>query len=1066
MDHISEILKAFVEEITTSIKKGDAREESFYPAFADMMGALLEEVGKQGIHITTLPKRTEAGNPDFRLWDGTSKIIGYVEAKKPGADLDSIEESEQLQRYRNAFPNVILTDFFEYRQYKDGELTDRVSIGRPFVATRLGEIPPVENADPFTALLEQFLSHSVPRTLRASSLAKELAKRTRFLEHVVEHELVEEKNRELDGYFEAFRQYLISGLQEKEFADLYAQTVAYGLFAARTRHAGDEPFTRTNAVESIPGTIGILHDVFEFISYRELPENIGWIVDDIAEVLDAADITKIMKRYYDEGLGRDPVIHFYETFLTEYDPGLREQRGVYYTPEPVVDYIVRSVDRILREDFDKPMGLADSSVTVLDPSAGTLTFLAKAMKLAVNTYATKYGKGGVKELIKDHLLKNFFGFELMMAPYAIGHLKMGFILDELGYQLDDDERFKLYLTNTLEMEDLEQTSLPGMASLSEESKAAGKIKKEEPVLVIMGNPPYSGNSYNKGEWIDTLLKEGYSHPNGHNDDGYYTVDGKPLDERNPKMLQDDYVKFLRFAQWKIDQNGQGIVSMITNHGYLDNPTFRGMRESLMHSFDEISVLDLHGNARKKETTPDGSRDDNVFDIQQGVAINVMVKNKGTAKRVRRGDVYGLREEKYDWLHGVHVRHDDYEEISPESPLYLFTKFDPRVQAKYNRFTRISDIFKVYSTGVKTHRDDFVIDMDEEALIRRISTLLDPKYSDEEIRLLYDLTDNRDWKMSEKRKSLQNIENWKSYLTEILYRPFDVRNIFYHSDAIDFGREEVMKHMLAGENLALITPRQFKEEPGGFITDIIAIHKTVSAYDTNYYFPLYIYPGIDGDDNNSSRSRPNSTMMMVFEGDAEYSTQRPNIDKTFYGLLENTYGERPAPEQILYYIYAVLYAPTYRGTYAEFLKSDFPRIPFTRDHDLFTEFAGLGQEMTGLHLMQSERLNDPVVKFQGEGDNTVHQSKKIGRDYRADKERVYINKDGQYFEGIPEAVWNYQVGGYQVLDKYLYDRRDRRLNNEEIQHYCRVATALYHTIELQKAIDEIYPRVEEDVVRWE
>jgi len=1062
-----EILERFIDRIAAQLQRGDAREETFYPSLETLITSLGAELGYNNIDATTLPKRTEAGNPDFRIWDGSHRITGYIEAKTPDSDLRKIEDSEQLQRYRSTFPNVILTDFFEYRLYKDGELVDKVSIGRPYVATELGETPPLENIEEFLELFRAFFSHSVPKTLRASSLAKELAKRTRFLEHIIEYELVENEHKELTGFYKAFQQFLIAGLEKSEFADLYAQTVTYGMFAARTRVGQDNTFTRRNAKEFIPKTIGILRDVFEFISYHELPQNIGWIVDDLAEVLNAADIRKILKRYRDEGKGKDPIIHFYETFLSEYNPALREQRGVYYTPEPVVKYIVRSVHQILKEEFGKPLGLADSSVTVLDPAAGTLTFLAEAIKLAVNDYQTKYGSGGVKDLIKEHILQHFYAFELMMAPYAIGHLKMGFILDELGYQLSDDERFKLYLTNSLEMEDLEQTELPGMASLSEESHAAGKIKKNEEVLVIIGNPPYSGNSFNNSDWIDDLLKKGYTHENGNKDDGYYSVDGRPLGERNPKMLQDDYVKFIRFAQWKIDQLGHGIVSMITNHGYLDNPTFHGMRESLMHSFDEIAVLDLHGNARKKETAPDGSKDENVFDIQQGVAIQTMVKKKGKKKIVRRNDQYGLRQEKYDWLEAHALHRNGYEEIQPQSPFYLFTKLDYDLGKQYQKHIKVTDLFPVYSTGIKTHRDDFVIDFDERALKRRIDTFIDSKNSDEKVRTLFDLNDNRDWKLSEKRKAIRNDKNWESCFTKILYRPFNIRHIFYHNDAIDFGREEIMRHFLPGDNLGLISVRQVAEEHfnHSLITDSLVDTRVMfSSRGAGYAFPLYLYPVPDTENGNGSR-RSGGTMMMVFEKDVEYSTRQPNINKAFYNLLETTYGTRPTPEQILYYTYAVLYAPSYRETYAEFLKSDFPRIPFTKDYDRFSEIADLGKELTTLHLMKSDKLNDPIAKFQGDGKNVIAKSKAVGRDYRPDEERVYINKDEQYFEGIPEEVWEYQVGGYQVLDKWLYDRRECRLSNEEIQHYCRVATALYHTIDTQKRIEEVYPAVEEDVVVW-
>jgi len=398
---------------------------------------------------------------------------------------------------------------------------------------------------------------------------------------------------------------LIGTLTEPSFADLYSQTITYGLFAARTR--ADNSFNRALAFQYIPKTIGILRDVFHFISLGEPPRQLEVIVDDIAEVLNVSDVNKILHDYYREGKGKDPIVHFYETFLAAYDPTVRERRGVYYTPEAVVGYIVRSLHQILKTHFHLDDGLASRQVTLLDPAGGTLTFPAEALKLAMQEYTDKYGEGGKSELIKTQILPNFYAFELMMAPYAIGHLKMGFIFEELGYRLKDDERFNLYLTNTLEMEDLAQVDIPGLSSLSEESHLAGKVKKEQPVLVICGNPPYSGHSANQNEWTDKLLKE--------NIDGaqsYYQVDGKPLGEKNPKWLQDDYVKFLRFAQWKIQKAGFGIVGMITNHSYLDNPTFRGMRQSLMNTFNEIYILDLHGNSLKKETTPDGGKDENVL----------------------------------------------------------------------------------------------------------------------------------------------------------------------------------------------------------------------------------------------------------------------------------------------------------------------------------------------------------------------------------------------------------------------------------------------------------------------
>jgi len=610
------LFRSYLNTLHKIMTQGDAREESFYSALEELINAYAQDTAKKQVHVTTLPKKTEAGYPDFRIWDGTQHIVGYIEAKAPSeGNLQLVSGSEQLKRYRHTFPNLILTNFFEFRLYRDGELVDTVQIARPLISTKLETVPPLEKADEFVELLEKFFAFCLPKSYSAESLAMELAKRTRFLrDEVITLELVAEQERDgghLLGFYEAFRKYLIGGLSLQDFADLYSQTITYGLFAARVR-TGEE-FNRRAAFDAIPHTIGILRELFRFISLGDLPTALECNVDDIAEVLALADVHGILHRYFHEGKGADPIVHFYETFLKFYDPKERERRGVYYTPEPVVSYIVRSLHAILKEKFGKADGLASEGVTLLDPAAGTMTFVAKAAQVAVDEFVSKYGEGSRESFIRDHILRNFYAFELMMAPYAVGHLKMAFFLEELGYALKPEERCKFYLTNTLEMEELAEAKLPGLSSLAEESHKAGKVKKETPILVILGNPPYSGHSANKGPWIRSLI------------DDYKKVDDKPLGERNPKWLQDDYVKFLRFAEWKIAQAGEGVVGMITNHSYLDNPTFRGMRQHLMDTFDEIYVLDLHGNSLKKERCPDGSKDENVFDIRQGVAIALFLK---------------------------------------------------------------------------------------------------------------------------------------------------------------------------------------------------------------------------------------------------------------------------------------------------------------------------------------------------------------------------------------------------------------------------------------------------------
>ena len=537
------MLKTYLQSLVKTTLQGDDREESYYTHLETLLYSYAEKYHKRKIHVTVLPKKTEAGNPDFRIWDGHQHVTGYIEAKAPGtSNLDNIENSEQLLRYISTFPNVILTNFYEFRLYRYGQKIESVQIARPFISQKLRTTPPIENEKAFFSLLEKYFSFSLPRTYTARTLAIELAKRTRFLrDEVLEIELLEKDSKghkKIFGFYDAFKKYLISNLTEKQFADLYAQTVTYGLFAARTRATNG--FNRELAFKYIPKTIGILRDVFRFISLEDPPETLRIIVDDIAEVLHVADLKKILSdKFFDNEIRKDPVMHFYETFLAQYDPEVRERRGVYYTPDPVVFYITRSVHKLLKDKFDKPDGLANEDVTLLDPAAGTLTFPSQALKIALAEFSTKYGAGGKTKFIKNHILKNFFAFELMMAPYAIGHIKVSLFLENLGYEMGDDERFGFYLTNTLETEELEQIQIPGLSSLSEESQMAGKIKKGKPILVVTGNPPYSGHSSNKGKWIDDLLKKGYSKPDGSLDEGYYKVDGKPLGEKNPKWLQDD-----------------------------------------------------------------------------------------------------------------------------------------------------------------------------------------------------------------------------------------------------------------------------------------------------------------------------------------------------------------------------------------------------------------------------------------------------------------------------------------------------------------------------------------------
>ena len=959
------IFSMYLKNLTAIARQGDAREESFYPALADMLKKMAQVTERPQVHVTTLPKPTEGGNPDFRLWNGTDRIIGYIEAKKPDERLDRIENTEQLKRYRETFPNLILTNFLEFRLYRNGERVETVLSGRPIVLNKLGTTPPLENQNDLYALLNRFLDFALPQTFTAESLAVELAKRTRILRDVIGEQLRDEQDSRIAGFFEAFQTYLIGSLTPDDFVDLFAQTITYGLFAARTR-SGDG-FNRRIAFDNIPHTIGVLRDLFRYISLDDLPDPLAWCVDDLAEVLAVADAPGILGHYYREGKGSDPIVHFYETFLAQYDPDERERRGVYYTPEPVVGYIVRSLHNLLKTEFEKRDGLASDGVTLLDPAAGTMTFVARAAQQAVAEFETKYGSGGRTKFIRSHILKNFYALELMMAPYAVGHLKMSFFLEELGHRLDDNERVPFYLTNTLDTEELEQSRLPGLSALAEESRLAGAVKKQTPILLILGNPPYSYDSSNKGAWITGLINK------------YKLVDGKPLGEKNPRGLQDDYVKFLRFSQWKVEQAGRGVVGMITNHSYLDNPTFRGMRQSLMHTFDDIYILDLHGNSLKKETCPDGSPDKNVFDIRLGVAIAFFVKRDVKKKRdaiIHHAERYGTRQSKYDYLDDHDLGSTEWNKINPHSPFYMFISRGTAREAEYRRFPSISDIFPVNSVGIVTARDRLTVRWSEQEAwdtVRAFSGM-DPELA----RQAYQLgKDTHDWKVTLAQKDLRDSGPTRENVVPILYRPFDVRYTYYTGWSRGFisrPRHEVMRHMLSGENLALITPKQHKNEFGALATGFVGDRKSVAAYDVNYYFPLYIYPTDDRDD--------------LF-AQLELTERQPNLNSNLVVELEKAHGSESSPEEILHYIYAILHAPTYREKYTEFLRSDFPRVPFIADRELFTQLAAFGKRLAELHLLTSSELDPPACRFEGDGDAMVAQTKTLGFHYATDEYRMYI-----------------------------------------------------------------------------
>ena len=612
------MLEQYFKNIFKTFKTGDATEQSYYPDLKELMSDFLKSKGFDP-NITVISKKTDAGIPDFTIRKG-KELIGYIEAKDLTIeDLQKVEDSEQIVRYKKALPNFILTNYFDFWLWrrdsldeKKGQWVKKVRIGQP-VTLKLRTAPIPQKEKEFFELLEMFFSYYLPERKTAKSLAIELADRARLMPSYVIDLLNDKKIEEIDRIYEAFKQFLIHDLKEEDFADIYAQTITYGLFTARLRCEGKD-FSRFTALEYLPKSIQVVHDTFSLIASNALPEQIAWLVDDIATVLAHADIKKIKEDLHFQKGGDDPLMHFYETFLAEYDPEKRRARGVYYTPLPVVSYITRSINNILKEKFDKPLGFASKGVTLLDPASGTLTFPANAIRIAKEEIENSANAGSWLDDVQKHILKDFYAFELLMAPYIIGHLKISLLLEDLGYKMKNGDRFPLYLTNTLDLSEVQISAGPFVAGLSEEAQKAKKIKEDEKILVVMGNPPYSVSSHNliKEESEYKQLYESYK-------------EKVRKEEKNIQPLSDDYIKFIAFAHWKIKQAGKGIVGMITNNSYLDGLIHRDMRRKLAEDFDEIYVLNLHGNSKRKETTPEGGKDENVFDIQQGVSIILLVK---------------------------------------------------------------------------------------------------------------------------------------------------------------------------------------------------------------------------------------------------------------------------------------------------------------------------------------------------------------------------------------------------------------------------------------------------------
>ncbi len=1075
------MLKEYLEDIKDLTL--ESNELTHRPSLYNLLDKLKNHFNKE-FKIEHEPKRDQGSQPDFRI-SHQGLNIGYIENKRAGTDLRKIVESEkskQILKYLELNPNLMLTDYLNFMWVgKDEE--NKPLIKREISVASLDELSKPLKPKPQTEcdlieLFKSFFNHEAAPIANAKDFATHLSVPTKYLKDAL---IQYQKDMQVSSIFKNFKEYLYEELSFEDFSDAFAQTLTYSLFIAKLNHPC-EKINLDNVRSSIPKNFAVIREMADFLKKLDAIKEIQWLLNEILSLINHVDMDSILKDLNDD---KDPYLHFYETFLSAYDPKLREKKGVYYTPDSVVKFIINALDSLLKTHFkDAPLGLKSAldneNIKLLDFATGTGTFLLEAFRKALETRKTSDGGISTKEDKYQNLLKQFYGFEYLIAPYAIAHLNLSQAFkEEFKKPLKENDALKIILTNTL-IQPSETIAYRGLSPIFEkELSNAQEIKKNENILIITGNPPYSGASSNEGlfEWevkatygiepefqtieieknikltdkIKTLLSSVQIQKQSGSKNALKELKKlhskyKLQKEKNPKWLLDDYVKFMRFAQNKIESLGHGLFGFISNNAFLDNPTFRGLRRSLLECYDELYILNLHGNARKKEETPQGAKDENVFNIMQGVSINLFVKKaQATKQKIFYYDVYGERAEKYAFLAQNDLDSIEWLELAPREPFYLLLPLETRLLDEYEQGFSVQEVFQVGSTGICSQRDHVVFHKDKESLLKLLKdfSTLEPS----ELRRKYNIKkDGRDWRLEYAIKDVKaNANNLEEYIVLCQYRPFDFYYTYYTGKSksfIAYPRGEVFKHMLppppptnpktpnqTRKNVALITSRRFcqSQKSGvGFVSNKISDLRTWTC------------PGMEGGDYvNPLYHNPNYT---------------ENFTPEFRSFIDKHYNHSFEPLEILGYIYALLYSPNYRKRYESFLKADYPKILFTKNKDLFRVLSLLGIELIGLHVLNQESLNYSFEKLK---DATIgescykeaHERNPIIKKPSHNEQRLYINHS-TYFGGVSEEIYNYMIGGYCVLDKYLKSHKNEPCKFDHVSNIIKVIAC---TIEIQKTL---------------
>ncbi|EAK4212298.1 N-6 DNA methylase [Campylobacter coli] len=1034
-----DIFKKYTSEIQAIFEGKNYNEHSFRTCFEN----LLNELKPKEVKIIHEPK-SEKGQgsirPDFKTYKLIDKekelsynhLVGFIECKNLDVDLNLHLKGKQLSKYLQISPNIIFTNYkrfilfsFEKVVFDIDLLDDKLDLKE-------------ENISIFRNLLKAYFDDNSTTIKSKQELVKVLSTQSFYLSNALKISFDEsDANSSFKRFFrktkDTFKNIEKIDLKDEEFCDILAQAIVYGIFVSYIENDDYdlEKIPIENFISFLPSTFRTLSEFVYFaIPSFSLPQDIKYTLENIKKTLSLIDkiaLCKILNQDLES-----VSIYLYEDFLKAYDDlratQKRKEGGVFYTPKSIVDMIVSSLDELLKTKLNKNKGFNDQGVKVLDFATGTGSFLASVFEKIISKESEVFKN----EAIKNKFLKDIYGFELSFVPYIVARLKLGQILRKNGFVNFSDADFQIFLNNTLDLEKIANFDMfMPLENLDTEWKKARDVKHSQDLLVILGNPPYNAKSKNKGEDILELLK----------------IYKQGLNDKNIQPLNDDYIKFMRFAQWKLlEQNKKdlfeekkGLLGFITNNSFINGKTHRKMRESLYKSFDEIYILNLHGSDK------DAKNDENVFDIKVGVCISLFVKYKDEPSNGAKVFYYSTgdnnifsRKEKFALLDDVRQKGLDaikWEELSLDEPYFWFIKREFKNKEYENFWALASDkaedkksIFLNYNSGIETQKDNIAIQLMKNKMEETLKDFSNLNSVD--LVKKYDLKDSRDWKIS---NSVNAIKNNLGKIERIAYRPFDLRWTFYTNKSksfIAYPRYEVMQHFLDKENLGLCFPKICLNS----IFDYSMVINTIAdralggckTGSETCIAPLYLYV--------NNEKIPNFT--------SEFLAHKEN-----HKILKDK-----SPEEILYFIYANLYNPRYREKYLEYLKTGFARINFEVEQKTFDDFATLGKKLVELHLFKRDLKDEIDFIFLKEDKKANFKIEKYQEKDRFIDNKIILNED-LAISPISAEIWQFTIGGYQVIKQWLKYRNDYKCSKEELEHLLKMCKVIKETINLQKELND-------------